>query len=209
MNQKHTNKIIISLIHSYESEIQELKDKHQVEINLKNDEINRCKEEILFLRQVTLNLSNKNTTITSSNTNNIGVGKLKAMSSEPHKTKYDQSQANIGVNVDQAQDGSQITGIGIQHNYTPEQKQSLAEAAAEIQALLKQLEETYSTNTTLGKVAIAEETIQRIDNDPKLAQRILSALQAGSVSAIEQLLNHPAASFVIGALDDWQQNKNN
>jgi hypothetical protein len=38
-------------------------------------------------------------------------------------------------------------------------------------------------------------------------ERIFSALQAGGRSAIEQALNHPAASFVMGALDDWQKTR--
>jgi hypothetical protein len=33
----------------------------------------------------------------------------------------------------------------------------------------------------------------------------MSALGAGGTAALEQLLNHPAASFVIGALGDWQE----
>jgi phosphoenolpyruvate-protein kinase (PTS system EI component) len=93
------------------------------------------------------------------------------------------------------------------NTYTEQQKQSLAEAAAEIQALLKQLEQSYSTDTTTGKMTIATKAIKHIDNDPKLTQRILSALKAGGISALEQLLNHPAASFFIGALEDWQQTK--
>lgn len=96
----------------------------------------------------------------------------------------------------------------IQGNYyAAGQPQSLAEAAAEIQKLLKQLDKSYPSNTTAGKMAIATETINQIDNDPTLAARIFSALKAGGVSAFEQFLNHPAASFVIGALEDWQQSK--
>ena len=87
------------------------------------------------------------------------------------------------------------------------EQQNLAQAAADIQALLKQLEETYPTNTFSGKVAIANEAIQQIDNDPNLTSRILSALKAGGTSALDSLLDHPAASFVIGALEDWQQTK--
>ena len=82
--------------------------------------------------------------------------------------------------------------------------QDIKQVAADIQGLLEQLEETYNTNTTLGKVAIAEEAIQRIDNDPELTSRILSVLQEGGTSALDSLLDHPAASFVIGALEDWQ-----
>jgi phosphoenolpyruvate-protein kinase (PTS system EI component) len=106
----------------------------------------------------------------------------------------------VGGNVDNRVENSFNT-------YTEKQKQSLAEAAAEIQALLKQLEQSYSADTTTGKMTIATKAIKHIDNDPKLTQRILSALKAGGISALEQLLNHPAASFFISALEDWQQNK--
>ena len=56
-------------------------------------------------------------------------------------------------------------------------------------------------------MAVATEAINRIENNPKLMARILSALKAGSVQAFEQALNHPAASFVIGALKDWQKSQ--
>ncbi|MGK7928656.1 MAG: hypothetical protein AB4290_26045 [Spirulina sp.] len=54
---------------------------------------------------------------------------------------------------------------------------------------------------------LATEVVTRIESDSSLMQRVLSALQAGSVSALEQLLNHPAASFVIAALENWQKTK--
>jgi hypothetical protein len=86
-----------------------------------------------------------------------------------------------------------------------EKKQTLAEAAAEIQSLLKQLESTYPTDTYKGKVALADAVVEQIDKTPSLT-RIFSALKAGSISALDSLLDHPAASFVIGALEDWQNN---
>lgn len=94
-----------------------------------------------------------------------------------------------------------------QNNYTYQEKQKLAEAAAEIQQLLEQLSKSYSTDTTVGKMAIATETIKRIESNPTLMHKVLSALKAGSVQAIAQALNNPAASFVIGALEDWQKSK--
>lgn len=54
---------------------------------------------------------------------------------------------------------------------------------------------------------VAAETIKQIENNPPLEGRVISALKAGGVQAFEQFLNHPAASFVIGALEDWQKNK--
>ena len=89
--------------------------------------------------------------------------------------------------------------------YTNEfQQQDVAEAAKDIQELLKQLDETYPSDTTAGKMKIATEVITQIDNNPTKEQRMLSAIKAGGVTAFEQLLNHPAASFVIAALKDWQ-----
>ena len=123
---------------------------------------------------------------------------------ENYKTKYDQSHANIGGFVDTAQSGSQQTFN--QNISAPEQKQNLAEAAAEIQQLLEQLSQSYPTNTMSGKLALAAEVTQRIENNPTLAQKTISALSAGGTAALEQLLSHPAASFVIAALDDWNKN---
>ncbi|MDB9372906.1 hypothetical protein [Nodularia sphaerocarpa] len=103
-----------------------------------------------------------------------------------------------------------INGNYIQGNYyAARQPQGLAEAAAEIQNILEQLEKSYSSETALGKMAIATETISQIDSNPALSARIFSALKAGGVSAFEQFLNHPAASFVIAALEDWQKLKDN
>jgi hypothetical protein len=101
-----------------------------------------------------------------------------------------------------------IAGDYIQGNYySAGERQTLAEAAAEIQKLLEQLDKTYSADTTASKIEVATEAIKLIDSNPALTARIISALQAGSVKAFEQFLSHPAASFVIAALEDWQKTK--
>ena len=87
------------------------------------------------------------------------------------------------------------------------QQQNLAEAARDIQELLEQLEKTYPSETTMDRMKIATEVITHIDNHPTKAQKIFSAIKAGGVAAVEQLLNHPASSFVITALNDWQKSK--
>ena len=91
--------------------------------------------------------------------------------------------------------------------YAAGQPQNFAETAAEIQKLLEQLEKSYSTTTEEGKMAIATEAITQIDSNPTLVPRILSAIKSGGVSAFEQFLNHPAASFFIAALEDWKKSK--
>lgn len=116
---------------------------------------------------------------------------------------YIQQQGSFGVVVNKGEiKAEKIAGT---INETP--KQSLAETAAEIQQLLQQLEKSYPTDTTMGKMALATEAIAQIENNPNLTARILSASKVGSVKAFEQFLNHPAASFVMGALEDWHQTK--
>ena len=87
------------------------------------------------------------------------------------------------------------------------QEKNLAQAAKEIQELLEQLNETYPSDTTMDRMKIATEVIIQIDNNPTKAQRILSAIKATGVAAVEKLLNHPASSFVIAGLVDWQKTK--
>ena len=111
-----------------------------------------------------------------------------------------------GMQAAQADHNNQTMDTNV---VSPQQKQNLAQAAAEIQALLEQLDKTYSTDTTKGKMELAASAIAQIDSNPTLTARILSALKVGSVKAFEQFLSHPAASFVIGALEDWQKTKEN
>ncbi|MDJ0534165.1 MAG: hypothetical protein QNJ70_17060 [Xenococcaceae cyanobacterium MO_207.B15] len=87
------------------------------------------------------------------------------------------------------------------------EQKTLAQAAAEIQELLEQLDKSYNTTTTSGKMQVASEIIEKIENNPDLKARIISALKVGGVKAFEQFLNHPAASFIIGALEDWQKTR--
>ncbi len=116
---------------------------------------------------------------------------------------YIQQQGSFGVGVNKGE----IKAEKIAGTINEAQQQTLVEAAAEIQALLEQLEKSYPTDTTTGKMALATEAIAQIENNPNLTARILSALKVGSVKAFEQFLSHPAASFVIGALEDWQKSK--
>ncbi|MEM7726826.1 MAG: hypothetical protein AAF208_10700 [Cyanobacteria bacterium P01_A01_bin.45] len=116
---------------------------------------------------------------------------------------YIQQQGSFGVGVNKGE----IKADKVAGTINEAQQKNLAEAAAEIQELLEQLSKTYDTDTYSGKGQIADEIIKNIENNPGLKARLLSALKTGSVKAFEQFLNHPAASFVIGALEDWEKTK--
>ncbi|VEP14582.1 conserved hypothetical protein [Hyella patelloides LEGE 07179] len=113
------------------------------------------------------------------------------------------------INLGSGNYNERIEGDYIQGNYyNAPQKQNLAQAAAEIQELLKQLDKTYDTSTDLGKEKVASETIKKIENNPELKARIFSALKAGGISALDSLIDHPAATFVVAALEDWGNTSN-
>ena len=76
----------------------------------------------------------------------------------------------------------------IQHNYSAEQKQTLAEAAAEIQKLLQQLEKTNPTATVAEKQsALAIEIQQEIKRNPNFKARLRNALKEGGIEALKVL----------------------
>ena len=108
-----------------------------------------------------------------------------------------------GGNYNERIEGNYIHG----NNYAGSQQKSIVETATEIQQLLEQLNKSYPTDTDSGKKALATEAISRIESNSTLAERIVSALEAGTIEAISQLLDHPAASFVIAALEDWKKGK--
>jgi hypothetical protein len=89
-------------------------------------------------------------------------------------------------------------------NYTPEQKQNLAEAAAEIQQLLQQLEQNYPTNTPLEREAVVKEALKQIESNPTFKARVIGALKAGGTEALKELVDNPLINILIAALEGWQ-----
>jgi len=144
---------------------------------------------------------------TNNHQNNIISIEAKTMAenkSQGDTYSYSQSgSGNVQIGGGQIQSGAKIIGIN-----NEAQPQNLAQAAQEIQQFLQQLDNSYSSETTNGKMKMAIEVVECIENNPNLKQRILSALKAGGIQAFERLLDHPAASFVAGALADWQASNN-
>ncbi|NET56925.1 MAG: hypothetical protein F6K47_12400 [Symploca sp. SIO2E6] len=79
--------------------------------------------------------------------------------------------------------------VNFNNNYASDK--NLADAAKEIQQLLTELEQTYPTNTVSEREKVVQKAIQKIENDPTLQQRLVAALQAGTVETFKQIVNHP------------------
>jgi len=86
--------------------------------------------------------------------------------------------------------------IGTQINNSP----NLAQAAKEIKELLDQLSEEYNPNTEKGQNLIKDEAINAIKKDSTLQQKIVNALKEGSVTALEEAINHPIAKVIIATV---------
>ena len=83
-------------------------------------------------------------------------------------------------------------------NLSSEQQELLIEIAAEIQKLLNHVSENYPTKVIAAKV------VSKIEKNPTLRQKIISALRAGDISAIETMLAHPASAITLAALKSWE-----
>lgn len=98
--------------------------------------------------------------------------------------------------------GRDYTGNVI-HNHAAQQ--NLAEAAAEIQQLLKQLEQIYPTETLTQKAVVAEEAIKRIENNPTLKERVIGALKSAGKEAFKEAVDHPLVNVLMAGIEGWQE----
>ncbi|MEG3908623.1 hypothetical protein QT979_09710 [Microcoleus sp. w2-18bC1] len=117
--------------------------------------------------------------------------------------KIDQSQASIGVSFSKNIKSEQIGGTI--NNYSPEQKQNLAEAAAEIQKLLEQLAQNNPTETFRQQADVVEEAIQIIESNPTLKQRVVSSIQAMGIEALKEAINHPLANILCAGIEGFRE----
>jgi uncharacterized protein YjbI with pentapeptide repeats len=85
-----------------------------------------------------------------------------------------------------------------QHIYASEQKQTLAEAAAEIQRLLKQLEQSNPTATQAERITYVND-----ETTPSFKRRVVGALQAGGETAIEEFLDNPYVNIGKAIIKGW------
>jgi len=135
---------------------------------------------------------------------NLSIHQSQSQEQPVANTTNNNQGANIGNFANEVKDQARQQANQYVHN--PE-KQSLVEAAKEIQTLIDQLAQRYPTTTMPEKVGFASAIVQQIDTNPSLSDRILSASKVGGTAALGQFLNHPVSSFVIAAIEDWQSTK--
>jgi hypothetical protein len=117
-------------------------------------------------------------------------------------TYYEQS-GNIGIGH---MSGGEIKGNAkIAGVINEAEQQNLAEAAAEIQALLEQLSKTYPTTTSKEKSIVVGEAVDQIENNPILKSKVINALKAGGKEAFKEAINHPLVNILMATIEGWQE----
>lgn len=97
-------------------------------------------------------------------------------------------------------------GNYIQGNYyAAGQPQSLIEAASEIQALLKQLETSYPSDTPERDKVVAKEVVKHLESNPTLKQKVIKAGTDASLAALEKAIDNPAGAFITEFIKSWNE----
>jgi translation initiation factor IF-2 len=118
------------------------------------------------------------------------------------RISIDQSHASIGIGYAETVNAEQVAGV--LNNYPLEQRQNLVEAAAEIQQLLRQLEQSYPTQTPEDRKVFVAEAIKQIESNAPLKKHLISALRAGSLEALKKLVQHPAIDILVATFEGWK-----
>ena len=104
--------------------------------------------------------------------------------------------ANIANMANTVKDSGRLQAN--QHIHSSEQRKTLAESAVEIQNLLKKLEQ-------INPIATDSEKVDYINNEtsPNFKNRIVSAFQSGSETAIEEFLDNPYINVCKAIVKGW------
>jgi len=108
----------------------------------------------------------------------------------------DLREANVANLANQVSDNARQQAN--QHIHGSEQRRTLAEAAKEIQQLLKQLEVAHPTATEAEKVSYVND-----ETTPSFKRRVVGALQAGGEAAIEEFLDNPYVNVGKAVVKGW------
>jgi uncharacterized protein YjbI with pentapeptide repeats len=183
-------KIHSSFTQNYESKLQALEREYKAQLKIKDSQIESYKRESVNLMEVTKLLASRPI-------NNNAVANSESASRHIQAGSGNYSETNV---KDQR--------TYIENQYNEVEQEILAKAVDDIQHLLNHLSQTRPTQTSTEKMTVAIDFINEVENNLSLTERILSALRVGGIHAFRQMLEHPAATFVLSALDDWYKIKN-
>ncbi|MEC4814754.1 MAG: effector-associated domain EAD1-containing protein [Scytonema sp. PMC 1069.18] len=117
-----------------------------------------------------------------------------------HTSYYNFSNAKFGGGF--AGTGGTQTG-GTFYDYSS--NQNFTEAAAQIQQLLKQLQQTNPSITETEKIIVAAKAAEEINNNPTLKARVIGALKSGGKEAFKEAVDNPIVNVLVAIIEGWQE----
>lgn len=133
------------------------------------------------------------------------INKFFDMNEQPQNPTVINTQNGDTIHISGGQQGvvgSHTYVEKLTQNYN--NNQSLSEAVAEVQKILKQLSQTYPANTDMEKMALATEAIKKIEAEPHLKQRLINAAKQGGLEALKQL---PGGGIVVALIEGYLEPK--
>jgi uncharacterized protein YjbI with pentapeptide repeats len=179
----------------YDLALKELDEKYWYELKAKDIEVEGYRRENTNLMRLAKWASNRPIIVQAT-----AIAESKSMS---ETFNIDLRGANVTNYANKLQDNARQQAI--LHNYAPEQRQTLVEAAAEIQQLLEQLSQTYPATTQTEKMALVTKAVEAIEKNPTLKARVMGALKAGGVETLKELIDNPLVNVLLAALEGWQE----
>ena len=173
----------------YDSALKILDEKYQYQLNAKGVEIESYRRENANLMEIAR--------LMASRPINVEAKAIAESQTMGDTFNNDFQGANIANFANKLEGNARQQAII--NNFSPEQKQNLAEAAAEIQQLLNQLAQTNPTSES----AIVEAVHQEIKRNPTLKARLLGALKAGGLEALKAIFAHPVFTISAESVKGW------
>ncbi|NEQ38796.1 MAG: hypothetical protein F6K40_22000 [Okeania sp. SIO3I5] len=101
--------------------------------------------------------------------------------------------------------GGQVGAVGdcntVNSTFT-QNHQNLPTAVAEVRKIWHELSQTYPTNTVAEEIVVAAKTIEKIEANSTLKERLISAAKEGTLAAIKEL---PGGKVIVAAIEGWQK----
>ena len=170
----------------YQVKLKAIEDKYRYQLQAKEESIAQYRQENTNLWSMAKLMASR-----PINLENKAVAESKKVS----KTTSINIQENNG-NVASENFGSQETN---HNNYASPEKQTLAEAAAEIQRLLQQLQQTNPDATEIQQEDFVSAAIATTKKE-----RLINALKEGGQGAIEEFLDNPYVNVAMRIIKGWR-----
>lgn len=189
---------LIKLIQSYKLRLKILEEKCRLELSSKDRQIEIYREDIAHLRKINMSLIERHHIYYYNN--NVHATTDNKIMNESSTSSYNLSHAKFGGGF-AGTGGTQTGGTLNDYSSTP----NLSEAAAEIQQLLKQLEETNPTTTETEKMIVVAKAADEIKKNPTLKARVIGALKSGGTEAFKEAVDNPLVNVLVAIIEGWTE----